>query len=1271
MEEEAQQRWNRALQLSPKATSDSLTRKGMQIPRVIGKAGAIIKELRQESGASVNILDKQLPEVLQRLQFHVAFVKGSHEAMHTAVVGLVRNARGPQALRALEPTEVGDTDVAFLVPAQCEPYLGEEQLTAETRCAIHVEVMEGLQKHRKVLLRAEETHDLQIVAWRLQELQIRMSQAALLVDRDFDLQDSAWAGAMEAFRAKRTPDGVQAASQQAAVPLERLPTLPSASEGIEQEARKSREAQQREVEAEKERERKRQIRETTAREQQECQNAAREAKMLADKARDMRLRAMEATSPDQHQSCIREAERYEEQARQARARSTRGYGTGPRAQQHEYQEDENWAAAVPKVGEDAEAQALRRRHEEREELRRESELRGQQAKENEAREREVLQRAVSSLAQGGGQVAHRSQGPVASPSTVEDRQARQSEILANSRAAPARAFEEASLRPAAVPPVATTGGGCLHGRPQPPGAPSRELQDVALFVCVPDRKAAEFLVSSRLGIGRRSGAKVSLAETTGSGPTLLECRGTPFANAVADSEAEEGASELRAALWTAKELLGPGGALDVRLLRDLKRRTVRRDMELLEEKLMRQVLRLQEQSERFMDIMMHPLEAKVAAMEGRQPVTDCSIAELRGNLRGLQESLEMQVRRAEQTETRLSKWRKSVEEDLQQKQEEMKRKFSEAVSNSDVVSRNELLELAKLLKQELRKVVDETLKDEKLATQQDLANVTASMRRELASVEKIAAGAAAQKALGQQELANAAEAVRAEMKTLTERAVAEEALTMEKFAALDAVEKASQESQNAAAELAARLAQCEQNEEELRLALGSQRGLPEVLDSQQTLDELVSRIAKCESLQEELSEQVGSPQRFKASEALEESHLSRRMSRLEQEQIQKGRQIASSIEALEAAMHEGLAKTEKLAQAAFAATQHPVDGSVTHSETEEVEISYKAAISERFTRIEEAVQALPGRLTKCEQRGEELEHDLESFRELPAALEAYYKQAQALTERVAQCEELSEAINTQAHVLSERVAMCEQLPETVSSKPQLLSERVAHCEELSEASSKQAQVLSERVTQCEQLSQAVDTLVARLEKCERHAGDGDVLARLPDDVDHPNLPGQAFAEDGSRALARVTSRLDSLEVQQRASEAGLATAKRLKEEMESSIVQRLEALEAEPTKKVDAAEPSESQVLSDTQLMLLDLQRRVSLLEHSMPSQGARENGESGEVVAVEPTPRTATLTHAAELMEQMELDLKLAREAAGLDSTPGMSESQKLACSPNTMAVG
>ena len=102
---------------------------------------------------------------------------------------------------------------------------------------MQVEILEGLRKHRKVTLRAEETHDLQAVAWRLQEMggrmghdrrnfegmeighdmstdgwgcfggndedinfhcwtmlhaskemQLRMCQGALLTERDFDLQ---------------------------------------------------------------------------------------------------------------------------------------------------------------------------------------------------------------------------------------------------------------------------------------------------------------------------------------------------------------------------------------------------------------------------------------------------------------------------------------------------------------------------------------------------------------------------------------------------------------------------------------------------------------------------------------------------------------------------------------------------------------------------------------------------------------------------------------------------------------------------------------------------------------------------------------------------------------------------------------------------------------------------------------------------------------------------------------------------------------------------
>ena len=43
------------------------------------------------------------------------------------------------------------------------------RLSKETKCSVDMETIEGMRKHRKVTLRAEETHDLQVVAWRLQE----------------------------------------------------------------------------------------------------------------------------------------------------------------------------------------------------------------------------------------------------------------------------------------------------------------------------------------------------------------------------------------------------------------------------------------------------------------------------------------------------------------------------------------------------------------------------------------------------------------------------------------------------------------------------------------------------------------------------------------------------------------------------------------------------------------------------------------------------------------------------------------------------------------------------------------------------------------------------------------------------------------------------------------------------------------------------------------------------------------------------------------------
>eukprot|EP00435_Cladocopium_sp_Y103_P015920 s2591_g3.t3 len=755
LEEEAPPRWSRSSLMSPKATSENMSRavghvtilhlkpnwiavedlvgtkelgvmitlepgevpcymllEQVQVPRVIGKAGAIIKELRQESGATVNILDKQLPEALQR-SYHVAFAKSFEPtALQSAVLGLVRNARGPMALKSLGAE-------------------GQD-----------VEIIEGLRKHRKVTLRAEETHDLQA------ELQLRMCQGALLTERDFDLQDTAWDDVMEAFRSKRG-NGAQAGSvtsmmaeaPEPAVPLERLPTL-TASSDVEAEARKARQLEQRDLEAQKEKERKKQLRVRHAgklvlgesvkplHEKPRCLQtrpgnyacARRRPTAWSSRVLACRRQRWDPTgNPTAHFS---KAERYEEQARQAKGRSTRGYGIGPRAQQHEYQASEapDLATAAAPSGEELRRQA------EREEQIRQRKLRDQQAREKEQRNSTRKLEAAQPPPQQPAQPLF--------PRTEERPQPPQPpQPPVTASHCPTPAVNTRPLAEAAKDTNHQLDPVVRHPSP----ALSGDVADVALLV--------------RLGL-KEQVLRLSIAANPrhSSG----QCPRVPPADP-----------------RRAREDTG-----------------VRRELEMLEEKMMRQVLRLQEQSERFMDIMMHPLEAKVAALEGRQPVIDCSIAELRGNLKGIQDSMEIQVRRSDQTETRMCNWRKTLEEELQQRMGEVNHRLGEGPAPSDTVSRSELVDLAKVLKKELKTLVEEAFRDGHVVSQKEL---TALGSAELGSVEKLAAETASAKLQGHQELMSAAEAVRAEMKTLTEKAIQEEALVRASMSALQELEKVNAE----------------------------------------------------------------------------------------------------------------------------------------------------------------------------------------------------------------------------------------------------------------------------------------------------------------------------------------------------------------------------------------------------------------------------------------------------------------------------------------------
>ncbi|CAK9018838.1 unnamed protein product [Durusdinium trenchii] len=91
---------------------------------------------------------------------------------------------------------------------------------------------------------------------------------------------------------------------------------------------------------------------------------------------------------------------------------------------------------------------------------------------------------------------------------------------------------------------------------------------------------------------------------------------------------------------------------------------VRKELTELDERLSRQLVRLQSQTDRVMEVFVTSLEGKVAQVMSKQPLTDWRLAELDANIKGLQEQLEMQARRGDAADARLQRWRTAFQSEL-------------------------------------------------------------------------------------------------------------------------------------------------------------------------------------------------------------------------------------------------------------------------------------------------------------------------------------------------------------------------------------------------------------------------------------------------------------------------------------------------------------------------------------------------------------------------------------------------------------------------------
>lgn len=303
---------------------------GIQVPRAIGKNGSIIKELRHESGANVVLLDRPpaVPEALQQLDLKVAFISGPDASMHKAVTGLVRNARGPQSLRALE----GDTDdeISMLVPESVVSHIEGPGFLDGIPCSLSVNSLPGITRHRRVSVRGCETQDLQMAAWRIHEVVIRLARAGNLTDKDFDLQDSSWDLAMRAFQAGRRGGTVQEVADAGNKPVTYgtpcASLLPEAV-ALESQIAKQREVRAKEVSDQDERDRRARVREAQAKEARDRHAASAEVRTLSDKAREKWEEANRQTQPDKYEQLAAETRSLELQAQDAQRRTMHGAGS--------------------------------------------------------------------------------------------------------------------------------------------------------------------------------------------------------------------------------------------------------------------------------------------------------------------------------------------------------------------------------------------------------------------------------------------------------------------------------------------------------------------------------------------------------------------------------------------------------------------------------------------------------------------------------------------------------------------------------------------------------------------------------------------------------------------------------------------------------------------------------------------------------------------------------------------------------------------------------
>jgi len=170
---------------------------GLQVARVIGKKGVLIKELREESGAVINIFDDQLPVAFKNRDERVLLLRGSLDQMRIAVQGVLRLAFGGVAAAARGDEDEHQRSVEIMVPEQsCAHIIGEKGsrisvLMEETKCDMHIdrEPVSGLSEQRRLRVTGPTLRDVDFGVSKLQELLLDLTRFGTLREENFNIKE--------------------------------------------------------------------------------------------------------------------------------------------------------------------------------------------------------------------------------------------------------------------------------------------------------------------------------------------------------------------------------------------------------------------------------------------------------------------------------------------------------------------------------------------------------------------------------------------------------------------------------------------------------------------------------------------------------------------------------------------------------------------------------------------------------------------------------------------------------------------------------------------------------------------------------------------------------------------------------------------------------------------------------------------------------------------------------------------------------------------------